>query len=268
MSALNPQQTTARDLCVEAMVECGAIGVGQTPLAENIVRAQTRLQWMLQEWETRRLLVFHLVTLSKVSTGASSYTLGPGGDIDISAASPFSSQFGPQFGGGVLTQRPDLIESAFVRQLITGNTNQPDYPLEIIRAREDYNQITLKSLQTLPQCLFYDSDWPLGRLYPWPIPPSGLYELHVSIRAQLPVAFSSSAVNINLPYKYYQAIMSNLAMKLRPSFGIGTYPGDQLPIQAAASLNLLKQSNVQIGRLQMPRALSRRRSYNIFSDQA
>ena len=75
MSQLDPTKTTVGDICTAALKECGAIGVGQTPLAEDINDAWARLQWMIQQWERKRYLVYHLVTLSVVSTGAQTYTV-------------------------------------------------------------------------------------------------------------------------------------------------------------------------------------------------
>lgn len=85
MSELTPGNTTLGDLCTSALQECGRLGVGQTALAEDINKAWARAQWMLQEWERKRWLVYHLVTYSKVSTGQVSYTFGPGGEINTNA---------------------------------------------------------------------------------------------------------------------------------------------------------------------------------------
>lgn len=98
MSALDPSATTVRDICIAALKECGAIGVGQTPMAEDITDAWSRMQWMLQQWQRKRWLVYHLVTKIWPSTGAQQYTIGPQG-ADIWQA-----------------VRPDKIESGFLRQ--------------------------------------------------------------------------------------------------------------------------------------------------------
>jgi len=266
MSALDPNNTTATDLCIQSLRECGAWGVGQTPLADDIADARMRFQWMLQEWERKRWLVYHLVTYSIQSTGAETYTIGPGGDIDISN-NPFNAQFGPQFGGGALTTRPNKIESAFARQLVNNVPNQVDYPLELVFAREDYNRIALKSLTSFPQLLYYDNAWPLGVLYPWPVLQASIYSLFVTVRAQLPVAFANSNAVISLPYEYYGAILYNLAIRLRPKYGIVSKQGDHLPGLAKDALNAVRTGNAQIARLRMPRDLNRPGVYNIYSDQ-
>lgn len=251
MTSLNPAATTCGDICTDALRECGAVGVGQAPLAADISDAWARLQWMLQQWERKRWLVYHLVTLSKVSTGALAYTVGPGGDFDTGAG----------------TVRPARLESAFLRQIQTAPPNQIDYPLELIQSREDYNRIALKSMVSFPGMIFLDTDWPLGNLFVWPVPNSSIYQIHITVMAQLPARFATLATAISLPYEYYYAMMTNLALRLRPKYRIPTFPGDPLPGAARDALNVLRGANVQIARLVMPAGLAGGSRYNIFSDR-
>jgi hypothetical protein len=100
MSQLDPTSITVGDLCLAALKECRAVGVGQSPLAEDINDAWARLQWMLQQWERKRWLVYHLVNRSIVSTGAQSYTMGPGGQIDTSLVTTYAIQSLAVLAGG------------------------------------------------------------------------------------------------------------------------------------------------------------------------
>lgn len=251
MSQINPAALSVQDICTEALKECGAIGVGQTPLAEDIVDAWSRLQYMLQEWNVKRWLVFHLKTLSIVSNGAVTYTVGPGGQIDTGAG----------------TMRPDKISSAFLRQLTQSQPNQIDYPLELLQSMEDYNKISLKQLKSFPGFVFYDPSWPLGTLYTWPVPQASIYGIYITVKDVLPSSFPSLGTTFNLPYDYYSAILYNLAMRLRPKYGLKSYQGDSLPGLAKASLNALRGANTAIARLQIPADLNRPGVYNIFSDR-
>jgi len=251
MSALDPATTTMGDLVNEALKESGRIGVGQTPLAEDFNGGWMRLQWMLQQWERKRWLVYHLETKLVVSTGATSYTVGPGGSVDT----------------GVGSVRPDKIESAFVRQLAQSPGNNIDWPLTLLQSMEDYNRIVLKGLVSFPGNAFYDPAWPLGNLYAWPVPTASIYSIGITIKAQLPVSFLNQAVVFTLPYEYYAAVLYNLALRLRPKYGIGTYPGDPLPGLVRDSLAVLRGANAAIARLHVPRDLMRGGLYNIYSDQ-
>lgn len=277
MSQIDPGNTQAGDICAAALRECGAWGIGQTPLANDIEDAQARLQWMLQQWANQRWFVYHLVTYNVVAQpdptgqfqGKQAYTIGPGGDMDTNASfNPFNQQFNPQFGPGhVVSQRPDRIESAFLRQLTLSQPNQIDYPLTLIYSMEDYNRIALKGLSSFPGYLFYDSAWPVGLCYPWPIPQANIYGLFVTVKEQLPPMFATTNQQIALPYQYYDAMMLNLAMRLRPKYGIVSMPGDPLPGLAKDALNVLRRSDYQISRLQIPGDLVRPQLYNIFSDR-
>lgn len=267
---LTPGLTTAGDLCEAALHESGAFGDGQTVSAAALRDAQARMQWMLQQWERKRWLVYHLLDVSVTSTGAISYSIGPGGDIDTNYLypNPFNSQFNNQFGGGIApSARPAKVESAFIRQLTQAQPSQIDYPLQLLQSREDYSRIALKQLTSFAQYLFYDPDWPLGRLYPWPVPQATIYSLHVQVRAQLPAGFASSALTVDLPFEYYNAIVLNLALRLRPKYGIAGFQGDPLPALAKDSLNVLRNGNVAIASLQMPTGLALGKGYDIFGDR-
>lgn len=346
MSAIDPSSTTAGDLVVQALKEAGVLGVGQTALAEDASDGLARLNWMLQEWERKRWLVYHLVTLGiNPTTGAESYTVGPNGQINTSIQSTWGAQGvslvvagagyavgdtirlsggSPSNGAGILltvtqvnagavvdwvvselgsyvmplpasfTQvatsgagvgarfnlpiwqvvesialagsvRPMRLESAFLRQIQNTQPNQVDYPLQIIQSREDYNRIRLKSLVSFPNSIFYDSDWPLGSIFPWPVPSANIYAVYVSVLQQL-ASFTNLSARINVPYEYYNAIVTNLALRLRSKYGISASPGDPLPGNAKNALNVLRGANTQIATLQVPAGLGRAGIYNIFSD--
>lgn len=277
MSQIDPSRTTATDICTAALKDCGAFGVGQTPLAEDISDAKARLQWMVQQWERKRWFIYHLVDYSCVAQpdpgnqyqGKQAYTVGPGGDFntDINHR-PWTEEYNPNFGPAYqVSARPNRIESAFLRQLTQSQPNQIDYPLTQIFSREDYNRIALKGLSSFPGYFFYDSDWELGLLYPWPIPQAHIYEIHITAREQLPVMFTQAAMLLDIPYEYYNAMVLQLAVRLRPKYGILAQQGDTLASQAKDVLNTLRKANYQIARLQVPGDLVRPQLYNIFSDR-
>lgn len=258
----DPTNTTIGDLCTSALFESGAFSTGQNPRAVDINNAWKRMQWMLQQWYQKRYLVYHLVNLAIVSKGQVLYTVGPGGDIDTGSGSV----------------RPTRVESAFVRQLQqpgiqfqseTVTPNNVDYTLEILQSRQDYDKITLKNLQAGPgEAVWIDADWPLSNLYVWPVPQANIYEIHISIKEQLPTAFPTLATAVSLPYEYYGAILYNLAMRLRSPYRIMTFPGDMLPGLAKEGLAIVRGPASQIAKLRMPSTIRRRGLYNIFSDRS
>lgn len=358
MSELDPFNTSLGDLCTAALQDSGRLGVGQTAMAEDMIKAWSRCQWMLQGWERKRWLVYHLVTYSFVANGAESFTVGPGGQVNtntvaawqLGSLAPVASPGAGQVGGfgyvvndtitlattppsgtsptslivtvtavnagavtavtivsggiysgplpSVWTQastsgtgsnislgyatwslssstvtkttssvRPGKLESAFLRQIQNPAGNQVDYPLLILESMEDYNNIALKSMMSFPEYAFLDSAWPLANFFAWPVPQAGIYSVNFSIREQLPCQFLTLSTTVNLPFEYYQAIVTNLALLLRITFSIPTFAGDPLPGAAKASLATVRGPNTQIARLQMPPEVMRDGLYNIFSDR-
>lgn len=237
--------TTPLILTNQALKISGVLGVGQTALPEDTNDAFLQMNMMMSQWQRKRWLVYCLETTSKVATGAVSYTVGLGGDFNI--------------------PRPDRIESAYFRQLVTSQPNQIDYPLTIIQARENYNQIALKELSSWPQYLFYESSFPLGRIYVWPVPQASVYSIFISVKTALS-RFTSLAQTIDLPPEYEAALQWNLAMRLRPLYQL---PADEtITMMARDSLNVIRGANTQIATLQMPTRLVRNALYNIHSDQS
>lgn len=240
--------TTPADIIRLVLKDTGVTGVGQTAQAEDTNDCFDTLNIMLGEWASKRWLIYSLQEYSILSTGAISYTIGPGGDIDTGAM-----------------QRPDRLEDGnFFRQIITASSpNKIDYPLVLLESREDYSRIGLKQLQTIPQFIFYDPQFPLGIIYPWPVIPVQQYEVHVLAKVQLS-QFSNLADPINLPSQYYGALRYNLACRVRTMYQLPADP--QLVALAVDSLNTIRNMNAQVPRLRMPAGLSQGRKYSIFGD--
>jgi hypothetical protein len=240
--------TTPGDIVRLVLKDTGVLGVGQTANAEDTNDCFDTLNIMLGEWASKRWLIYHLQEYSIVSTGAISYTIGPGGNIDT----------------GIM-QRPDRLEDGnFFRQIVTASSpNQIDYPLSLLASREDYSRIGLKQLLTIPQYIFYDPTYPLGTIYPWPVIPQTQYELHVLAKAQL-TQFANLADPINLPSQYYGALRYNLAARVRVMYQLPADP--QLIGLAEDSLDTIRNMNAAVPRLRMPAGLNQGRKYNIFGD--
>jgi len=238
--------STANDIIRMALKDCGALGVGRAASAEDLSDAFTRLNWMLGQWQRKRWFIWHLVDVSVVSTGAQSYSVGPGGDIDVAV-------------------RPSRLEAAYVRQINQETEpNQVDYPLTIIQSYENYSMIGIKQLTSFPDAIFYDSAQPVGLIYPWPIPNAGQYEVHIII-TDLLNQFTDPNAQVALPEEYLAAIHFNLTVRLFPAYGLP--PRADIVGLAKDSLNVLRQANTQIGILSMPLSLSRAGIYNPYSDR-
>lgn len=238
---------TAQDIITNALIDAGIVGIDEAVEQPVLNRAFTQANWLLTQWQRNRYLIYHLVTYGIPSTGKQTYSVGLKGDVNINP-------------------RPDRLESAFLR--LTNSTapgNLPvDLPLDIIPSMEDYNRIVVKNLGTLPWRIFYDPVWPVGVLYPWPVPQPTIYEVFVTFKETL-ARFASLKDPINLPPEYQPALNWCLAEVLRASYQMPEDP--QVTKFARRALNSIRLANVAVPTLTMPEQVrSRRRAYDYHSD--
>lgn len=224
---------TANSLITQALKKSGVLGQGQVGSAEDFNDALLDLNQMLAQWRTQRWLVYRLADVSLVSTGAQTYTVGIGGDFNI--------------------QRPAQIASGFFRQLnpTAGPSGLVDFPMGIIRSREDYNLIALKQMPSFPQLVYYDNTYPLGTLHVWPIV-STSFEIHIACLQDLEQIGSLTQI-INLPPEYDAALMWNLAARLRPSYQLD--PDKTVTAMAKVALNVIRNATDQVPLAQIDPAL-------------
>jgi len=209
----------------------GINGVGQTPNSEDNNDVLTHLNVMLAEWSAQRWLVYHLVDVSVTSTGATSYTVGTGGNFNVT--------------------RPDRIEAAYWRS--TAVTPNVDYPLVEIPAREDWNRIAVKNVGNWPGWFFYDSGYPLGTFYPYPVPSGQPGELHINVKETLS-SFPDLVTAINLPPAYLNALLWNGAQRARILYGLEA--DRSVDGQARKALAVIRGSNVQLPSMRMPAVIA------------
>ena len=237
-----PLPTTPRDIVNLALKTANVVGVGQSSLPEDINDCFNMLNMMIAQWQRRRYMVYNLQTISITATGAVSYTIGPGQQFNIA--------------------RPAKIEAAFFR--MQGGSNLPvDYPLQVLRAKEDYDRISIKNLNAFPEYVFYDSAFPIGNVYVWPVP-SNQYQIFLTVMTQLQ-AFQNLSEVIVMPNEYLDAMQWNLADRITAMYGLPQNP--QITNYAKASMLAIKETNSQIPMLHMPVALrGKSGAYNIYGD--
>lgn len=226
--------TTTGDLISFVLRASGITGIGQTASAEDANTGLQMLVNLVAQWQKKRWLQYVLTEVSvPSSTGAQSYTIGPGGDFDCA--------------------RPDYIAAAFVRILGTQPT-LVDYPVDIITAREEYSRIAVKTLVTMPGAVFYDSQWPTGNVFWWPVPPSGQYGLYLNVKSPLPT-YATLTQQINLPPEYMEALIWALCVRMQMAYGLPARPDHVKAMNQA--LQVIRQANTQIPEMAMPAGLGR-----------
>lgn len=237
--------TTVNDLLTLALTDSGVLGQGQLAQAEDLQNALVRANYMIAQWNRKRWLIYNLTDVYVTTNGAETYSIGPSQNFD--------------------TPRPDRLEDGcFLRQIATSGVQQIDYPLQLLSSHEDYNRIRLKTMGTWPSIMFYDSNWPTGTIYAWPVPQANQYELHILVKHQL-TAFASLTETINLPPEYEAALSYNLQVRLRVAYRM---PADPAMIALAKdSLNVIRNANVQVPSMKMPPSvIGAQRAYNVYSD--
>jgi hypothetical protein len=243
--------TTLNDVITEAWRKSGVLGLGQSMTGDDTVSAVQDFNDMVAQWQTQRWMTWGLQELSINSAGTTTgYTVGPGGQLD------------PGF-------TPTRLEYAFQRQIVTSGLNV-DTPFEIIPSREEYARLSLKTLQSFGLYAFLDtSTFPLAKLLLYPWPQATLYSIFIGVKAQLPVfTVQQLGSTLSIPAHYISALKFNLAKRYRQAYGKGLRPDQELNGLARSSLDIVKQSNLQVPELVMPKVLVRQTSgYNILSDQ-
>lgn len=142
------------------------------------------------------------------------YTIGSGGDFNVS--------------------RTVSIENAFSR-----DAGGSDWDIQEINL-DEYSKIILKSTaSTYPYYFYYRPDFPLGEINVWPLPGSNV-TFFINVRTQLS-QFTDINTDINFPPGYIRALEWNLAVEIAPEYGKEASP--LIMRQAADAKERIKDTN-------------------------
>lgn len=183
---------TASDLIKSSLRIIGVLGEGDTASNQGMQDALVSLNDLLEQWTLERLMIYDLQTESfTLVSGTNNYTIGSGGTFN--------------------TTRPVKIEDAYIRD------SSIDYRLSIISKRE-YEDFSSKSNEsTIPQYLYYEPSFTLGKIFLYPTPSSANTLRIVTWKPF--TAFATITTSVSFPPAYYKALRYNLAMELSPEYG-------------------------------------------------
>ena len=188
--------TKVSDIALNALKLLGIEEAGETSTYEDLNDGMIFLNLLLDEWSIDREKIYARSEDSIVMTvGKGAYTIGPGMDID--------------------TNTPVKIEQGFLRNL--DMTPYLDYPLNVTMLQEEYNDMPIKYIETIPTRLYYHTTWPTGTIY-FDFLPIKAYELHLFSWKAL-TSFTDINQTIILPDGYKAALTYNLAVAFAPAFG-------------------------------------------------
>lgn len=216
--------TSVHDICTDALQKIGAVAVEETPSAAELQGALTRLNEMIEAWNTERLAVYGVKQQTfSLQAGKASYTMGTGGDFN--------------------TDRPVRIE-----KIITRDAQGNDFSAHHTEDYQEYASIVTKTTgSVLPQVIWDDGDFPLRTLTYWPVPSDASYSSVIFSMRQI-AGFTSLSDTVIVPPGYKRALKYNLSIELGPEYG--KKATNDLIGLAVTSKADIKRRNVTIGKLQ------------------
>lgn len=242
-------EATANDLILAALQEIGIYGSSDTMSSADAALGLTVLNDMIDSWSNESLSCFCILEQSApLVVGQASYTIGTGGNFNMTR--PLRILEGPG--------------TAYVQ-----DANGNNYPMEVV-PRDKWNLYSNRSSlinSNFPNVLFYDPQFPLGRINILPYP-NIAYTMFWDSYLQLS-EFPLLTTAISLPPGYNAAIRHNLAAELWPFFGTG--PLDQTVIYLASQAKgNIKRTNIRPEEaLYDPEIVSHAQvGYNVYTDSA
>ncbi len=220
--------TTANDTINGALRLIGQLAEGEDPSPETAQDALSALQAMIESFNNESLMIPSIQDeIFTLPASVTNRTIGAGGDFNT-------------------TWPITVLDSTFTRN----NTTAPnvDFSLAIIN-NDEYSSIPVKTVTgPYPQYLYYDRNYPLGKLYFWPVPIAAL-ELHLSTWKPL-TNVTALTTTIQLPPGYARLLTFNLAVEIAPQFGVEALPSVQKI--AAKSKENLRRVNAQNDVMSLP----------------
>ncbi len=217
---------TAQEYIEAALEEIGAIMVGETPDSATLTWGLRKLNTMLKTIFADEINIYKRTHENfSVVAGTASYTIGSGGDFD--------------------TDRPILIETAFTQDSDNENTEV------FVKPIHDYWLLDNHATQGKISNLYYDKDFPLGTIYLYHSPDK-TYDLHIVSQKSLvePVSLSTSIV---FPDIYEEVLITKLAIRLAPRYGITVSP--ELIAASKEAYSNLKEAYLNLKALNLSRTL-------------
>ena len=242
---------TARDLITDALEEIGAIAPGESLTDADAKAGFTRLNGMLDAWQSERLTIFNLNrSVFTFVANQASYTMGPGTTGTPALPASF-----------VTTVRPTFIDRAAI--LFGSGINVAEIPLEVL-TDDKWAEIRIKTVtSSLPTKVYYNATVPHGTLTYWPVPTDTT--VYPILYLPLPMTrVATLDTELILAPAYEEALRYNLALKFCPPFGKQADP--MVVKMATDGKALIKRANIRIDELKCdPGVLQGGASWNIFT---
>ena len=185
---------TAADICRAALLDLNIFEPSDAVSNDDLAFVLTKLNRILDNWNADRQAVYaDAFTTDTLTPALSPHTIGPTGTW-------------------VTSQRPESIEGA---SLIFPTANKPEVAITL-RDADWYNALSIPTLSTAnPTDLYYEPDWPNGKLFFYPVP-SSAYQ--VSLWTRLVLAQLALTDTFTLPPGYQDAITLTLSEDIASTY--------------------------------------------------
>lgn len=204
--------TSPLQIITRSLQTLNQLGEGERPTATQANDGLVYFNDLIQSWSNQNLLVNALTNVPVPMTGASTYTVGVAGDVNVA--------------------RPIHISGAFYRDALNN-----DYPVQLV-TREEYNAIQVKAqTSTVPYAAFVVYTYPLLILYAYPVASTGTIFLACVNQLMGAAALSDELI---LPDGYERALRFSLAAEMQSEYGISN---DSIVRTAASAVAQLKRTN-------------------------
>lgn len=210
--------TTGNDIVGAALRIVSSSTPGEAIVGDEAANALAVLNRLMQAFSMEWGLI-NATTVEQFSliVGQTSYTIGTGGNFN--------------------TVRPDTIVNQWLYDTVAGIR----YAIDMISDNE-YNAITLNTIQAIPQQIYYDAQYPLGVIYIYPT--AGLSTYQLNIESIKPIMqFTTLNTVMNLPNEYYETLVVLLADELAPEYGFEIAQGSRLDQKITRARDLMKARN-------------------------
>ena len=179
---------TAQEVITASYRKCGV----KSPSTQQLTDGLQDLQNMLSSWSADGLIVPYSVTESfTLTVGQAVYTIGVTGDSPDLTTS---------------TGRPVKITSAFIR------ISNVDYPINTDMTKREYNALSSKDTEGRPNELYYDPQYPLGKIK-FNYEADSAYTFHL-VSEKVLVNPTAQGTTFSIPLEYNRAMVYNLAIEL------------------------------------------------------
>jgi hypothetical protein len=149
---------TALNLITDVLLDMGVIADQETPTASQAAGALVKLNDLIESWNLDPQKLYGATQyLVPLIANKSTYTIGSGGDLNIS--------------------RPADITNAFVRNNVLAASQRQDIPITILTDQQ-WQDVPVKGQQgSYPYAIWFNMEYPLITAYITPIPTGGNYSL-------------------------------------------------------------------------------------------